>query len=63
MNFNKGLTGSKEGQELLLKCRELITSLGILADDKDPTVSKDSVLCLVNLSADEDGAKVLLESV
>lgn len=58
-----GLTGSKEGKELLLECNDLITSLGILAEDIDPTVSKDSLLCLVNLSADDEGAKILLKSV
>lgn len=58
-----GLTGSQKGQEILLKCSDLIASLGLLAEDKDPTVSKDSLLCLVNLSADDAGAKILVKSV
>lgn len=59
----KGLTGSKESQELLYKCPEIITALAKLTADKDAVVSKDSLLCLVNLSAEEEGAEVLLKSV
>lgn len=62
--FLKGLTGSKEGQAILYKCKTIIKALGKLAaEDKDPVVSKESLLCLVNLSAEEDGAAVLLKSV
>lgn len=62
--FLIGLTGSKEGQELLCKCSDIIAALGKLAaEDKDPVVSKESLLCLVNLSAEEDSAKALLKSV
>lgn len=59
----EGLTGSKEGQELLYKCPEIITALSKLTADKDAVVSKDALLCLVNLSAEDEGAEVLLKSV
>lgn len=58
-----GLTGSTEGRDLLYKCSETVTALGKLAQDPDPTVSKDALLCLVNLSAEDEGAALLLESV
>lgn len=58
-----GLTGSEDGQKLLLQCDDIIRALGKLAEDKDPTVSKDSLLCLVNLSAGDEGAEILLKSV
>lgn len=64
MSFHIGLTGSTEGQQLLCKCGEIIAALGKLAaEDKDPVVSKESLLCLVNLSAEEDGAAALVKSV
>lgn len=61
--YSSGLTGSKDGQELLFQCTETITALGKLTEDKDSTVSKESLLCLVNLSANDDGGEVLLKTV
>lgn len=57
------MTGSKEGQELLYKCNEIVAALKRLAEDPDATVSKESLLCLVNLSAEDEGATFLLETV
>lgn len=49
---------------MLCKCSDIIAALGKLAaEDNDPVVSKESLLCLVNLSAEEDSAEALLKSV
>lgn len=46
-----------------MNCNDIVIALGNLAEDKDPTVTKDSLLCLVNLSAEDEGAEILLKSV
>lgn len=58
-----GLTGSEDGQELLFQSTETIAALGKLTEDNDSTVSKESLLCLINLSANDDGGEVLLKTV
>lgn len=57
------MTGTKEGQQLLYQCPHIIISLAKLTSDDAETVAKDSLLCLVNLSAEEEGATVLLKNV
>lgn len=41
----------------------MIEQLLKLTADKEGTIAKDALLAIVNLSADEDGAKVILEKV
>lgn len=60
---NIGLTGSAEGQQLLYRCSEIVIAIAKLSTDTDPVVAKDALLCLVNLSAEDDGAALLLKSV
>lgn len=58
-----GLTASKEGQELLYQCKDIIVQLIKLTQDGAATVAKNSLLSLVNLSAEAEGASVILEAV
>lgn len=61
--FLLGLTGSEEGRNLINQCEDIVASLFKLTEDPAETVAKDSLLSLVNLSADEDGSAVLLKAV
>ena len=56
-----GLTASGEGVTLLVNNPELLRSLLSLLEDPNETISKDSSLSLVNISADNEGAKALLD--
>ncbi|KAG4069492.1 hypothetical protein HA402_006858 [Bradysia odoriphaga] len=55
------LTGSADGRSLIYKCPEVVEELLKLTADKEGTISKDALLAIVNLSADEDGAKMILD--
>lgn len=55
------LTGSPEGRSLIYECPEVIHSLICLCMDFVETIAKDALLAIVNISADETGAKVLLQ--
>ncbi|XP_023014577.2 protein HGH1 homolog [Leptinotarsa decemlineata] len=55
-----GLTGSKEGLEVIVDCPQLLVSLISLLEDKCIPVGKDASLCLVNISADSKGASSLV---
>ncbi|XP_055640542.1 protein HGH1 homolog [Toxorhynchites rutilus septentrionalis] len=55
-----GLTGSKEGISLISKCSELLTKIIDLTEDDSETIRKDAILTLVNISAEENGAKALV---
>ncbi|XP_050315701.1 protein HGH1 homolog [Anthonomus grandis grandis] len=56
-----GLTGTPEGVEAVYNNRKLLVSLISLLDDQTIPISKDSSLCLINISANEKGAQALLE--
>lgn len=58
-----GLTGTSEGQQLLYQCPDIINALHKLTEDISRTIAKESLLCLVNLSAEEAGAVVLLKTI
>nr|CAG4638564.1 EOG090X08WK [Cyclestheria hislopi] len=51
-----GLTGTKEGRQLLCQNPLLFNKLCQLFDDQQPSVATDASLALVNLSADEEFA-------
>lgn len=69
MNFTQfkypfeGLTGSTDGRTLIYECPNVIEELLKLTADKEGTIAKEALLAIVNLSADENGAKVILEKV
>lgn len=48
---------------LLYECPEIITALAALTASSAETVAKESLLCLVNLSAENEGARVIFEKV
>lgn len=58
--FLIGLTGSKEGLDIIVKDAEIIVSLLSLLYDHSEVISKDAALCLVNISAIEEGAIALV---
>lgn len=58
-----GLTGTSEGRKLLHQCPDIIGALCKLTEDTSKTVAKESLLCLVNLSAEEAGARVLMQII
>lgn len=58
-----GLTGNPESRKLIQQCPKIIHSLFCLCMDFEPTVAKEALLALVNISADEDGAAILLKEV
>lgn len=58
-----GLTGSPDGRSLIYKCPEVVEVLLKLTADKEGTIAKDALLAVVNISADEDGAKMILDKV
>jgi hypothetical protein len=55
-----GLTGTEAGRSLLLQRPCLLSSLISLVQDKSETIAKDACLAIVNISADEAGARALL---
>lgn len=62
--FNKvtfaGLTGASEGITCVLECPNILQSIVNLLNDASEVIAKDAALCLINLSANEDGAAKLL---
>lgn len=57
------MTGSDDGRCLIYKCPEVIEQLLKLTADNEGTIAKDALLAIVNLSAEEEGAKTILEKV
>ncbi|XP_068087083.1 protein HGH1 homolog [Anabrus simplex] len=55
-----GLTGSEGGREVLLKRPVLVKCVVDLIRDPVVNVAKDAILSIVNFSADERGARMLL---
>lgn len=55
-----GLTGTEAGRFLLLQRPCLLSSLISLAQDKSESIANDACLAIVNISADEAGARALL---
>lgn len=45
---------------LLISSHKILTALIQLTSDNSDVIAKDSILCLVNISADADGAAALL---
>lgn len=57
------MTGSDDGRCLIYKCPEVIEQLLKLTADNEGTIAKDALLAIVNLSAEEEGARTILEKV
>ncbi|XP_055602862.1 protein HGH1 homolog [Uranotaenia lowii] len=55
-----GLTGTKAGIELIGQNLKLLGNVVALVDDDSDVIRKDAVLALVNISAEESGAEVLV---
>lgn len=60
---NIGLTGSADGLKLVLLCPELIEKVYQLKRDTQKTIAKDALLGILNISAEMDGAALLLSKV
>lgn len=58
-----GLTGSTDGRSLIYKCPEVIENILKLTADSEPTIAKDALLAIVNLSADVEGAQTIFKKV
>ncbi|XP_055851936.1 protein HGH1 homolog [Episyrphus balteatus] len=56
------LTGTPEGKSTLLGFDEMLAAIFGLTFDSNATISKDAVLTLINLTAEEDGAKKVFET-
>ncbi|XP_058823461.1 protein HGH1 homolog [Topomyia yanbarensis] len=54
------LTGSRVGISLIIQCSELLGNVVDLTEDSSEALQKDAVLALVNISAEETGAEVLV---
>ncbi|KAH8417254.1 hypothetical protein KR222_007251 [Zaprionus bogoriensis] len=50
------LTGSAEGKNAILSLDDMLMAIFGLTYDANPTVAKDAVLSLINLTAEEEGA-------
>lgn len=59
--FFVGLTGTEDGRTLLNQCPDILLLILGLTQDECEVVAKEAVLALVNLSADEPGATVLVK--
>ncbi|XP_013103645.1 protein HGH1 homolog isoform X1 [Stomoxys calcitrans] len=57
-----GLTGSADGKAAILSFDDILIALFNLTLDENSVVAKDAVLSLINLSADEDGARKIYET-
>ncbi|XP_023721778.1 protein HGH1 homolog isoform X2 [Cryptotermes secundus] len=62
LQYVLGLTGTEAGRFLLLQRPCLLSSLISLAQDKSESIAKDACLAIVNISADEAGARALLSN-
>lgn len=60
LQYILGLTGSDDGKKLLTNVPALLRAVVNLIHDSSSSVAKDACLCIVNLSADEIGAKALV---
>lgn len=59
-----GLTGTAEGRDVIFKVGEVVRLLFQLTDDPADSIAKDAVLAFINLTAEEENAKlVFTESV
>lgn len=56
-----GLTSSEDGLKAIIKSADVLKSLGGLLQDSHETVAKDVAVCLINVSANEEGASELLK--
>lgn len=54
------MTGSKQGLEEIFKVPEMIVALITLLNDTTKVIAKDASLCLVNISAVNEGALILV---
>lgn len=63
MFFFSDLTGNKDSLELILQSEDILNSLIVLLHDPNNVISKDSSLTLVNLSANEKGAEILINLI
>jgi hypothetical protein len=59
--FFPGLTGTRNGILLICDCPDLLGCLMELTKDTNETIQKDSIFSLVNISAEEYGAKCILK--
>lgn len=57
-----GLTGTPEGKTTLLGFDEMLAAIFGLTFDSTATISKDAVLTLINLTAEEEGATKVYET-
>lgn len=60
--LSKGLTGTSEGKNLLIKCPEILSGIIDLTLDDAEVIAKDAILVLINIAAVEDGAEILLKT-
>lgn len=60
--YFKGLTGTSEGKNLLIKCPEILRGVIDLSLDDAEVIAKDAILILINIAAVEDGAEILLKT-
>ncbi|XP_026461779.1 protein HGH1 homolog [Ctenocephalides felis] len=57
------LTGSPEGLSLITSLKELLLALLKLTNDPSDVIAKDAALCLINISASENGSVCLMETM
>ena len=57
----KGLTGTADGRQLLVKTSSIFKNLCQLLNDTQKSVATDASLALINLSADEEVAETLIK--
>lgn len=57
-----GITGTPDGVTFIGRSETLLRAIGRLCTDTDCNVSREAVLCLVNLSSDENICSALTES-
>ncbi|XP_069679973.1 protein HGH1 homolog [Periplaneta americana] len=62
LQYVQGLTGTDDGRLLLSQHPAILMSLISLTGDKCESIAKDACLTIVNISADEEGARALLKS-
>ncbi|CAD6991361.1 protein HGH1 homolog [Ceratitis capitata] len=56
------LTGSEDGKKAILLLDDVLVALFNLTPDDNHTIAKDAVLCLINLTAEEEGAAKVYET-
>lgn len=60
--YFKGLTGTSEGKNLLIKCPEILKGVVDLSLDDAEVIAKDAILVLINVASVEYGAEILLKT-